>query len=852
MATFYTDVTRRRSGNKIFFRGYHNGRPVKKSVTYRPTLFMGPVKKGSEAPIEAHSLKGVALTSVEPGTMWECKQFVEKYKDVDGFDVYGTDRFEHQFIQDHFQDVEWDRALVNVTTIDIECMSDKGFPDIRLANQPITAITIKNNIDNIYHTWGLNDFTTDRTDVKYYQFKEEEDLLTDFLRHWSNNYPDVLTGWNSRFFDLPYLFNRLKRVLTPDGGHGKDDDAWVGKRMSPFGLHDWREITAYNMPVVELVGIQQLDYLDLFKKFAYTYGTQESYSLNNISHVVLGEKKIDYSEFADLNELYTNNHQKFIDYNIKDVELVDRLEDKLGLITLAMTVAYKGGVNYTDTFSNVPVWDSIINRELRKRGIVEDGRRFVSKDGQIVGAHVKDPIVGMHHWICSFDLNSLYPHLIMQYNMSPETIVRDEIPCTVDELLDGKELDIPEGFCMSARGNLFRTDEKGLLPELVEQFYDDRVIAKTEMLKTQQLLEDFKGDKFERYKLEKTIATLGNQQMAIKILMNSLYGAMSNEYFRYFDTRIAESITMSGQLTIRHAEKTLNEYLNNVLSSDGVDYIIAIDTDSVYVNLGPLVDSVYPNGANIDEGSKFLDRVASEKLEPLLTSAFEDLKLYLKAYQQKMVMKREVVANKGIWTGKKHYILNVINSEGVQYAEPKLKMMGIEAVRSSTPMWCRKVIKTTLGEIMTKEEPEVQEYISNLRKEFNDLPVEDIAFPRGVRGLHKYKANTGGQLYGKATPIHVRGALVHNHYLKEYEVVNKYGELFDGDKLKFCYLKLPNHVKENVIAFKNVLPEEFKVREYVDYDKMFDKGYLEGIRTILTAVGWTPEPRQRTLEDFWA
>jgi DNA polymerase elongation subunit (family B) len=698
----------------------------------------------------------------------------------------------------------------------------------------------------------MGEYESNRKEVRYYKFKDEKELLTDFLLHWSKNYPDVLTGWNSRFFDLPYLFNRIKRVLTADGGHGPDDDKWVGKRMSPFGLHDWREITAYNMPVVELIGIQQLDYLDLFRKFAYTYGTQESYSLNNIAHVVLDEKKLDYSEYKDLNELYTNDHQKFINYNIKDVELVDRLEDKLGLITLAMTIAYKGGVNYVDTFANVPVWDAIINKELRKRGIVEDSRRYVSKDGQIVGAYVKDPLVGMHNWICSFDLNSLYPHLIMQYNMSPETIIPDEIKTTVDDLLNNGEYNIPKGYCMSARGNLFSTEKRGILPELVERFYDDRVVAKNEMLKTQQDLESFEGDKFERYKFEKKIATLGNQQMAIKILMNSLYGAMSNEYFRYFDTRIAESITLSGQHTIRLVEKTLNNYLNNILSTVNVDYIIAVDTDSVYVNFGPLIDHVYPDGVSLDKGSTFLDKVASQKIKPILEKAFAELKEYMKAPYQKMVMKREVVANKGIWTGKKHYILNVINSEGIQFKEPKLKMMGIEAVRSSTPQWCRTHIKDTLTEMMAKNEVEVQEYIKELRKEFNQLPVEDIAFPRGVRGLDKYKDNTGGKLYGKSTPIHVRGALIHNHYLKEYKVVNKYGELFNGDKLKFCYLKLPNMVKENVIAFKNVLPDEFKVRDYVDYDKMFDKGYLDAIRTIMTAIGWSPEQRQRTLEDFWA
>ena len=515
-----------------------------------------------------------------------------------------------------------------------------------------------------------------------------------------------------------------------------------------------------------------------------------------------------------------------------------------------MTIAYKGGVNYNDTFANVPVWDAIINRNLRDRGIIENGRKYQTKDGQIEGAYVKDPQIGLHKWVVSFDLNSLYPHLIMQYNMSPETIVGDRIDCSVNDLLDNKHYDIPDGHCMSARGNLFKTEPKGLLPSLVEEFYNDRVVTKQEMLKAEQELQIFEGDKFERYKLEKKIATLGNQQMAIKILMNSLYGAMSNEYFRYFDNRIAESITMSGQLTIRYAEKVINEYINKILKTVEVDYVIAIDTDSLYIDLGSFVDATLGSNVSCDKGSNFIDKVARQKIEPILEKAYEKLRHYMNASEQRMVMKREVIADKGIWTGKKHYILNVINSEGVQFKEPKLKMMGIEAVRSSTPMVCRTYIKDTVRHIIDTDEITCQSYIKQLKREFNTLPVEDVAFPRGISNLDKYKQG-GPFIYGKSTPIHVRGALVYNHYLNDNGITNKYDAIFNGDKIKFCYLKLPNIIKENVIAFKTILPDEFNIRDYVDYDMQFNKGYLEAIRSIMNAIGWSPERRQRTLEDLW-
>jgi DNA polymerase elongation subunit (family B) len=347
--------------------------------------------------------------------------------------------------------------------------------------------------------------------------------------------------------------------------------------------------------------------------------------------------------------------------------------------------------------------------------------------------------------------------------------------------------------------------------------------------------------------LEKLITRADCQQMAIKILMNSLYGAMSNEHFRYFDVRIAESITVSGQLSIRWAERAINSYLNKLLKTDK-DYVIAIDTDSLYINFEPLVEKMYKDAA-VEDIVKILDQICVEKIEPLVASNYEALRKLMNAPQQKMVMKREVIADKGIWTGKKHYILNVHNSEGVQYAKPKLKIVGIEAVRSSTPGVCRKMIVDTLNVIMQSDEKTVQDYIAELRKQFDTYGVEDIAFPRGVSNMDKYADKRS--VYVKATPINCRAALVYNHLLNQMNLASKYEPINTGEKIKFVYLKTPNTIGENVIGFPVVLPQELNVHKYVDYELQWQKAFLEPLRTILDAAGWQVE-KTSTLEDFFS
>ena len=845
MSVFYTSVDRIK--NDICVRGYKDGEQFKRKVRYKPSFFINTPKKS-----ELRSLHGENVDGITFDSLYEANQFVREHSDVGNFHIHGQNDFILQFIGDVFgNDIKFDRDIVNVTTIDIEVQSDKGFPKPEEALFPVTAITVKNNIDNVFYTWGLGEWSLKKSEIverypdlkiKYIQCEDESDLLSKFLIHWINNYPDVITGWNSRIFDTVYLVNRIAYMLDPK----------AAKKLSPWGDVQARTITAYDLPVFELAGIQQLDYLDLFRKFGYSYGTQASYKLDSIAHVVLGERKLDYSEYGSLNNLYTENHQKFIDYNIRDVQVVDRLEDKMGLITLAMTVAYKTGVNLTDTFGSVKVWDAYIANELANEGIVIPPKKVSSKEGQIEGAYVKDPQTGLHSWVVSFDLNSLYPHIMMQYNMSPETISDREVPdVTVLGLLNKEQYSIPDGLAMTARGNLFRKDKHGIIPRIIQRLYDERKVIKGQMLKREQDLVDIGGKNApekKRYPIERDINILNNQQMAVKILMNSLYGALSNKYFRYFDTRVAESVTKSGQLTIRWAEKTINNYMNNVLKTNDKDYVIAIDTDSLYVNMDSLVNSVFKGGEDTQKIVQFLDKVASEKLTPTLNKAYQDLYEYMHAYDQKMVMDREVIADRGVWVGKKRYALNVWNSEGVQYEKAKLKIMGIESVRSSTPQPCRNMIEESLKIILNENEKAIQEYIAEKREWFRTLDAEDVAFPRGISDLDKYQE---GDSYKKATPIHVRGTILYNNLLKKHRISTKYETVHSGEKIKFVYLKQPNPIGENVIAFPQVLPDEFDLRQYIDYDLQFDKAYYEPINNILKRAGWHGK-KINTLEDFFS
>ena len=828
---WYTNV--QLIGNHFLVRAYEDGKHIEFREEFKPTLF---VKSKKES--KYRTLSGEVVDAVQPGTVKDCREFLKKYENVDGFEIYGNERYIYQYISDKYseEEIKFDINKIKLVTIDIEVASENGFPDVESCSEEILAITIQDYATKKIVSWGVKPFTHNRSDLIYHYCESEFALLNTFIQYWMDNTPEIVTGWNLQLYDIPYICKRLNRVLGEK----------LMKRMSLWGLVSEGEvfINGRKHTTFDIGGVTQLDYMDLYKKF--TYKTQESYRLDYIAEVELGQKKLDHSEYETFKEFYTKNWQKFIEYNIVDVELVDRLEDKMKLIELALTMAFDARVNFTDVFYQVRMWDNIIYNYLKKRNIVIPQKNRSSKNEKYAGAYVKEPKPGIYDWVVNFDLNSLYPHLIMQFNISPETLIDKRHPTvSVDKILNQK-LDFEEykDYAVCANGAMYRKDVRGFLPELMEKMYNERVIFKKKMIEAKKQYEKTKDKQ-----LLKEIARCNNIQMAKKISLNSAYGAVGNQYFRYYKLENAEAITLSGQVAIRWIENKMNQYLNKILKTDGVDYVIASDTDSIYLNLGPLVEDVYKGRKKTTESIvTFLDKICEVELEKYIEGCYQELANYVNAYDQKMQMKRENIADRGIWTAKKRYILNVWDSEGVRYEEPKLKMMGIEAVKSSTPAPCRQMIKDALKLMMSGTEDEVIAYIEKCREKFEKLPPEQISFPRSVSDVQKYQSPA--TIYSKGTPIHVRGALLYNHYVKEKKLSHKYSIINNGEKIKFCYLKKPNPIHENIISFIQQFPKELNLDKYIDYELQFEKAFLDPLKSILDCIGWEVT-KTATLDSFF-
>jgi DNA polymerase elongation subunit (family B) len=677
--------------------------------------------------------------------------------------------------------------------------------------------------------------------VVYVKCATENELLLRFLAHWStpSHMPDVVTGWNMRTFDIPYIVNRCRRILDED----------KIKLLSPWGRVEEKQVTMMKKQtqLYDIIGVSQIDYLDLFKKFGYSFGAQESYRLDHIAYVVLGERKLEYD--GSLHSLYMNDHQKFIDYNIRDVDLVDRIDDKIGLMTLCFTMAYTAGVNFNDTFCTTGIWDTLIYRYLLPQNIIVPPNKESFKS-DYEGGYVKPPQCGVHDWVASFDVNSLYPNIIVQWNMSPETIMKGRYDHRVspDSILEGYVPEKVEGVGVAGSGQMFSNAKQGFMPKIIEEMYDERVKIKKLMIASKKELEAAdKSNKQEVYRIERDIATFENQQTAIKILLNSLYGALGNKYFRYFTMEIAEGITLSGQMIIRWAEKAVNDYLNKALkNTKHKDYVIAIDTDSVYVALEDVVKtSKLTDKVKI---TNFLDKLCSDALESVLEKSFDKLGDQLNVHKRRITMKREAIADRAIWTAKKRYILNVLDNEGVRYAKPKLKIMGIEAIKSSTPATCREAFEELFKVLINGTEAETQTFIKNYRAKFETLQAHEKAFPRGVSSVSEYQDRD--TIYKKGTPINSRAAILYNYMLNK-QGLKTYSPIRGGDKIKYIHLYPNNPLKENVIGFIDILPPEFKLDKFIDNDTQFEKAFLEPAKSILEAIGWNAEP-VASLEDFFA
>ena len=846
MSNFYTNV--QSFGNNILYRGIQNGKRVKERVEYSPSLFLPSKRITNFTTLEGDYLDQKIFTDIR-----SARDFVKQFEGVSNASkIYGQTRFEYAFIADqHTGMVDYDFEKVLVAVIDIEVGSENGFPDPYKADEPITAIAIKYLGSDIY-VFGCGDYETKGKEI-YVKCRDEYSLCRQFMSLWTKKCPDILTGWNTKFFDEPYIINRFRKILGEDETKKLSPWNYIGERKT---MVNGRQLIAYN-----LMGVESLDYIELYKWYAPGGKSQESYRLDAIAQVELGEGKISYDDYDNLHSLYRLNYQLFIEYNIKDVELIVKMEEKLKLLELGVTLAYDTKTNFEDIFAQTRMWDSMTYAYLFEKGIIVPPKVTKEKDGMFEGAYVKEVQVGKHDWVASFDLNSLYPHLMMQYNISPETLIEPEnytpemreilsSGVSVDKMLS-KSVDLSklENATITPNGQFFRTDIQGFLPKMLEEMYNDRVKFK-KLQKIAQQEYELETDESKKYEIEKRIAKNYNIQLAKKVSLNSAYGALGSQYFRFYDLRMALGVTTAGQLSIRWIEAKINAYMNKLLGTNNHDYVIASDTDSIYLCLAGLVGKVY-NDRVPDPNLviKFMDKVCDDKIQPYIDVSYQELADYVHAYSQKMQMKREGLSDKGIWTAKKRYILNVYNNEGVQYKEPQMKVMGLEMIKSSTPAAIREKMKEAIGIMLRGTEDDIHEFVKRTRIDFMNLPPEDISSPRGLNGLAKY--SDAASLYKLGTPIHVKGAILYNHYLKEKNLTKKYPLIQEGEKLKYAYLKMPNPFKDTVISFPGRLPKELGLHEYIDYDTQFEKAFLEPIKIILNCMKWTTE-KVSTLEDFFS
>lgn len=834
---FYTNILSR--GNYVYFRGFKDGKRVTQKIPFQPSLFVRTGNKNTPY----KSLWGDPLEKVKFSTMTEARDFINQYKEVSNFPIYGNYSYTYQFISKLFSDtIEFDMSLMKIFTIDIETSTEYGFPDVRNAQEEIILITLQDFNTKRITTFGCKPYMVKKENSEYIQCKDEFELLRKFIDFWKKDYPDVITGWNSQLFDVAYLSSRIIRVLG--------DKAL--NECSPWGYirqHEVPTARGRTQLAFDWQGISILDFLDLYKKFSYKM--VENYKLDTVAKEELNDEKIK-APYATFKEFYTNDWELFVDYNIHDVVLVDKLEDKLRIINLILTMAYDAKCNYTDIFSSVRTWDCILYNRLLKDNIIVHNPPPVSPeaDRSIMGAFVKEPVAKGYDWVVSFDATSLYPSIIMTWNMSPETLIDGQKYLADDErsiqkLID-REFDTSQlsekDYSMTANGQCFRRDFKGIFPQLIEYYFAERQKAKKLMLEAQTKYEETKDKKYLG-----DIASLNSKQMSAKILMNSLYGAMGNIYFRYYDIRVAEGITMTGQLLIRSVAKKLNEFVNKEVGSKNVDYSFYSDTDSTYITLGALVDKNL-QGRDKKDVVDVLDKYCSSQIEPTINAACESLSEYLNTYQRKIKFKREIIADRGIWIAKKRYAVNVYNSEGVAYDPPKLKVMGMEIVRSSTPAPVRKALKDAVAIALTKDESTLRQFVTDLESRWHNLNPEEIAFPRGINGLKEY--GDPSSIFKKGTPMHVRGALIYNHLIRAKDLEKQYQYIQEGDKVKYLYLREPNLIGSHVITFSGELPRELNLHDYVDYDKMFEKSFLEPLNSLLSCINWQVK-EQATLEGLF-
>lgn len=864
-------------GNDVLYRYIENGEHYTETVKYQPTLFATTSKHSDYKTLHDQMVAPLYLPNIKAA-----RDKIKEMQDVVGYNIYGTKHYDVQFIRDaHPGNVKYDPSKIRGHLIDIEVHREDGFPNPSEALWPVTGITVYDTVDKRFVMFAYHE-TDDYVHnpdhpvvgdlpVDVFNFNSELHLMTSWVHFMQSRQPDWWSGWNSEGFDVPYLVNRVKNLFGED----------KLRELSPFRMkpdaRETRDDWGNRNTVYQIRGVPHLDYMHLYK--THTFVTQEKYTLDHIGYVELDETKLEYD--GTLADLYNNDFQLYMEYNLQDVNLLKRLEEKKNLFPVTYALAYFQKVNYVDTLATVKPWEALMYNRLMDKNIVPPMKANGKKDRPFAGAYVMPPTMGIKEWVVSCDLNSMYPHLIQQYNLGPDTIIEDEdLPVDIQEwrktfvdirddmadllkrephpvkedvdpindmqtdrlIRQSIDTSILEGrnICMTANGQFFKTDKMSILSETMRELYSTRKAKKKEMLNKEQQLVIAKTEKNMELaaQLEAEIDALDNMQMALKICLNSGYGAIGNPHFCYFDLRVAEAITLGGQYAIKYIGFKADDYLNNILGTDK-RYTVYTDTDSVYIECKDLVERFCQSKDELDI-VKFLDTVFEQKIVPYMGRSYEESAAYMHAYENRMFMAREVISPRSMWTAKKRYIMDVWNSEGVQYDKPKLKVMGLEAVRSTTPELMRNKLKEVYKLILNSNNDTVIEFIENFKEEYFAMPIERIALGSGCNGLLKYASNSN-PVYIKGTPKHVKGALIYNNALQRLGLDTVYEPIKEAEKIHYVELKLPNKLGEEVVAFNSKLPQEFNVHAQVDKELMFNKSFTKALDNMLTTINWTTE-----------
>ena len=814
-----------------------DGKRIKVTNSFDPYCYL-------EGKGDAESIYGTKLVKKVFNTQYDRYKYL---KDTNIKRVFENLPATQQYLVDTFwkenEKPEFSKNPIKVLFLDIETYSPDEFPKPADPTHTVNVITCFDSLNGRYTTFGLKDYDNKDDDVVYHKCESERDLFKKFVMYIEKDYPDIMSGWNSEFFDLPYILNRCTRILGEE---------WTN-RLSPSGR-------VYSRTIKGMFGVEQvrwyiegmslIDYLDVYKRFSV--GVKESYKLDNIGAAELGEQKVDFGNM-NLATLSDNDWQTFVEYNIQDVRLLAKLEEKLKYTELIKMLAYVGLTTFEAALGSL----SVINGATAVRARYRDQKipSFIRNEdtGKNPGAYVGDPLKGFQENIISFDANSLYPNVMISLNMSPETkvakiedknnseIVLRHVNGQVFSLKHDKFLEFckKEQIAISKANVLFTQKRKGVMPEILDYYYNERVKIKKELGTIKREYSKTKNDKL-KFKIEQ----LDAKQLCIKVFINSIYGYFGNKNAPFGDDDIASSITLTGQSVIKKSNDLLKEYIKRKTKIDDEKIlnqcIVYNDTDSSYISVKPLITAGLPfTGDDGKLTEEFFNEV--QNIEDFLN---DEIKVWgrkaLNSKDCRFVFKREVIADVGIFLQKKRYVLHILDDEGIPM--DKYKYTGVEVVRSTMPDAIKPHVKNIIETMLsTQSIAETNKALDNVYKIFKDLPVEDITFVSGIKGYERYAGQCDGYKTAKGMPIHVKAAYFHNLILKRLGVENKYETISSGDKVRYFYVEHPNPYNLSCIAYKYYYPEEFKKIFHADYDKMFEKILYNVIERFYDNVNWTPQ-----------